>query len=89
MISWSYYGERATEYLFGRRGITPYRCLFLVFVVLGPIVSLEKTLDFADAMLFCMAFPNIIGMALLSGLLVKRAKDYVGRLKSGEMKPVR
>ena len=85
MISWSYYGERAAEYLFGERGITPYRVLFVLFVVLGPIVSLEAVIGFSDMMLFSMAFPNIIGLILLSGMLRTKAKDYVDRLQSGEI----
>jgi AGCS family alanine or glycine:cation symporter len=85
MISWSYYGERAAEYLFGERGIAPYRALFVLFVVLGPIVSLEAVIGFSDMMLFSMAFPNIIGLILLSGMLRTKAKDYVARLQSGEI----
>ena len=85
MISWSYYGDRAAEFLFGQKGIRPYRFLFLVFVVLGPIVSLKTVIDFSDMMLFSMAFPNIIGLVLLSGILVKKTKDYVRRLESGEI----
>ena len=85
MISWSYYGERAAEYLFGERGIAPYRALFVLFVVLGPIVSLEAVIGFSDMMLFSMAFPNIIGLILLSGVLRTKAKDYVARLQSGEI----
>lgn len=88
MISWSYYGEKATEYLFGQRGIVVYRIVFLAFVVLGPILSITNVLGFSDVMLFSMAFPNIIGMLMLSGILVPLAKDYIRRLKSGEMKPV-
>ena len=89
MISWSYYGERATEYLFGMRGIMPYRIVYVLAVVLGPILSLSAVLDFSDMALFSMAFPNILGMVLLSGLLHHRVKDYVKRLRTGEMKPER
>ena len=85
MISWSYYGERSAEFLLGERGILPYRILFVIFVVLGPIVSLATVIDFSDMMLFSMAFPNIIGLILISGSLRKKAKDYVARLKSGEI----
>ncbi|MDE0735356.1 MAG: alanine/glycine:cation symporter family protein [Pirellulaceae bacterium] len=85
MISWSYYGERSAEFLLGERGILPYRVLFVLFVILGPIVSLKTVIDFSDMMLFSMAFPNIIGLILLSGSLRKKAKDYVARLKSGEI----
>ena len=86
MISWSYYGERAIEYLFGTRGILPYRIVYVLFVVLGPMLSLQAVLDFSDMMLLSMAFPNVIGMVLLSGLVAGKLKDYRGRLKSGEMK---
>ena len=89
MISWSYYGERAIEYLFGERGIKPYRFVFVLFVMVGPMVSLSAVIDFSDMMLFSMGFPNILGMILLSGVVGKHARDYVGRLRSGEMKPVK
>lgn len=87
MISWSYYGERAVEYLFGMKAILPYRIVYVLFVVLGPMLSLQAVLDFSDMMLLSMAFPNIIGMILLSGLVAGKLRDYTGRLKSGEMKP--
>ncbi len=86
MISWSYYGERASEYLFGKAGIWPFRIVFLVFIVMGPIVSLTNVLDFTDLLILSMAYPNIIGMVILSPKVAKLAKDYVRRLKSGEMK---
>jgi len=85
MISWSYYGERAIEYLFGQRGIKPYRVVFVFFVIIGPMVKMSSVIDFSDMMLFSMGFPNILGMILLSGIVSKHARDYVGRLRSGEM----
>jgi len=88
-ISWSYYGERATEYLFGPGGILPYRIVYLIFVALGPILSLQSVIDFSDMMILSMAFPNIVGMVLLSGLISRKASDYTRRLKSGEMQPDR
>jgi len=87
MISWSYYGERAAEYLFGEQGIKPYRCVFVFFVIVGPMVSLSSVIAFSDMMLFSMGFPNILGMILLSGVVSKHGRDYIGRLRSGEMKP--
>ena len=89
MISWSYYGERAAEYLFGRRGVVPFRIVFVIAVILGPILSLKAVLDFSDMMLFSMAFPNIIGLVIISGMLKSKVNDYVSRLKSGEMSPER
>jgi len=86
MISWSYYGERASEYLFGKAGIWPFRIVFLLFVVMGPVVSLTNVLDFTDLLILSMAYPNIVGMVILSPKVAKLAKDYVRRLRSGEMK---
>ncbi len=87
MISWSYYGERASEYLFGHWGIWPFRTVFLMFVFLGPMVSLSNVIDFTDLLILSMAYPNILGMIFLSGKVAKLAKDYVKRLNTGEMKP--
>ena len=87
MISWSYYGERASEYLFGHWGIWPFRVVFLVFVFLGPMVSLTNVIDFTDLLILSMAYPNILGMIFLSGKVAKLAKDYIRRLNTGEMKP--
>ena len=86
MISWCYYGERATEYLFGKAGITPFRVIFLLFVFLGPIASLQAVIDFTDILILSMAYPNILGLIILSPKLMKMTKSYVRRLKSGEMK---
>ncbi len=87
MISWGYYGERATEYLLGKAGIWPFRIVFLAFIVIGPIVSLSNVLGFTDLLILSMAYPNILGMLFLSNKVAKAAKDYVRRLRSGEMKP--
>ncbi|MCH2175369.1 MAG: alanine:cation symporter family protein [Lentisphaeria bacterium] len=79
MISWSYYGERAIVYLGGVKLLTPYRIFFSIFVVLGPVVSLNHAIDFSDYMLFYMAIPNILGMVLLSGKIKSMIKDYKDR----------
>lgn len=87
LISWSYYGERATEFLVGKKGIGPYRVAYVLVAILGPMLSLASVVDFADMMLLSMAFPNIIGMVFLSGKVKAMKKDYIKRLKAGEMKP--
>ena len=89
MISWSYYGERCWSYLFGHRTSLVYKVLFLVFVMLGAVVTANNVLDFADLMILSMAFPNILGVALLSGKIRSRLDDYWTRYKSGEMEPTR
>ncbi len=86
MISWSYYGERASEYLFGKHGIWPFRAVFLLFVFMSPLLSLDNVITFTDLLILSMAYPNILGMLFLSRKVAEAAKDYVRRLKSGEMK---
>jgi alanine or glycine:cation symporter, AGCS family len=85
MVSWGYYGERCVEFLFGARAIAPYRWLYICVIVIAPLLSLGAVLDFADYVLLSLAFPNIIGMAIISGKIKPLVHDYVRRLKSGEM----
>jgi len=89
LIAWGYYGERATEFLFGEKGLWPYRVLYVLVCVISPMLALSSVVDFADMLLLSMAFPNIIGMIFLSGKVKSLADDYVKRLNSGEMKPVK
>ena len=86
MISWSYYGERAWEYLFGSNFTLIYRVIFVVFVVFGSVVTLKNVLDFTDMLILSMAFPNIIGGIILSPQIKACLQEYWGRLQSGEMK---
>lgn len=85
MISWSYYGERAWEYLFGSQFNLIYRVLFVVFVVFGSVVTLKNVLDFTDMLILSMAFPNIIGGVILSPQIKACLQEYWDRLKSGQM----
>ena len=87
MISWSYYGERCATWLFGEGASLPYKVLFLVCTFLGVVFELGTVLDFSDLMILGMAFPNILGLFILSGLVKEKLDDYWGRLKSGEMQP--
>ncbi|MCB9599342.1 MAG: alanine:cation symporter family protein [Sandaracinus sp.] len=85
MISWSYYGERCFTFLFGTSSSMPYRVIFLAFTVLGSILELGNVITFSDLMILGMAFPNILGMILLSGKVRGALDDYWSRLKSGAM----
>lgn len=75
-ISWSYYGERASNYLFGKKATLPYKWVYIVFVFIGAIAELEAIWAFGDAALGFMTFPNLIGIILLSGTLKKLTKEY-------------
>ena len=84
MISWSYYGERCWSYLFGDRASMWYRVIFLIFVFLGSIMSATNVLDLSDLMILGMAFPNILGLLILSGLVKRDLDVYWKKLKDGE-----
>jgi len=76
MISWSYYGERCWVYLFGDNSSLFYKILFLIFCFLGSIITATNILDFSDLMILGMAFPNILGLFILSGKVSKLLIDY-------------
>lgn len=76
MIGWSYYGERCTESLLGHRAILPYRLVFSLLVYVGCVSSLEMVWTFSDIANGLMALPNLIGLLLLSGIIVKETRAY-------------
>ncbi len=78
-ISWSYYGDRCAEYLFGPRAILPYRWLYVIALVVGAIVQLEFVWNFSDITLGLMALPNLIALIALSGVVISLTKDYFSR----------
>lgn len=85
MISWSYYGERCWVYLFGEKLSIVYKVVFLVFIMLASVASAANMLDFTDLLVLAMAFPNFIGLYLLSGKVKAALNDYLAKLHSGEL----
>lgn len=83
MISWSYYGERAATWMLGDWASLPYKALFLLCVLLGPVFTLGNVIGFSDLMVLGMAFPNILGLYLLSGKVGRALKEYMGKVRSG------
>lgn len=84
MISWSYYGERAATWMLGDKASLPYKLLFLLCVALGPVLTLDNVIAFSDLMILGMAFPNILGLYVLSNKVGAALKAYMGKLKRGE-----
>ena len=76
IIGWSYYGERCCEYLFGVKGIMPYRICYIVLVGLGVFLKLETIWVIADIVNGLMAIPNLIALLGLSGVVVTETKLY-------------
>jgi len=79
MLSWSYYGIQGWKYLFGKSKIADisYKALFLIFVVIGASSSLGSVIDFSDAMIFAMVFPNVIGLFLLAPKVKQELTRYL------------
>lgn len=82
LLSWSYYGDRAVDYLFGKKAVLPYRLVYVGFVILGSVIHLNVVIDFCDAMNGLMAIPNLIALITLTPLLVSLMHDYMKRMKA-------
>jgi len=87
MLSWSYYGLKSWTYIFGdsKYSDISYKVLFCVFVVIGSAISAKSVFNFGDAMIFAMCFPNVLGLYLLAPEVKADLKDYLARVKSGEI----
>ena len=84
MLSWSYYGLQSWKFLFGKgktMDIT-YKVIFLLFVIVGASSSLGAVIDFSDAMIFAMVFPNVIGLIILSPKVKEELKIYMDKIRS-------
>ncbi len=77
ILGWSYYGEKAVEYLGGKRYIKAYRIAWIVAVFGGSVVNLSLVWSIADSMNALMAIPNLIALLLLSKVLIKETKKYI------------
>lgn len=76
ILGWSYYGERCMEYLFGPKAITPYRIIYIPFIIIGSVGGLELIWDLADTLNGLMAIPNLIAVLMLSGTVLKLTKEF-------------
>jgi len=79
LIAWSYYGDRAVDYLFGPKYVMPYRAVYAGFVVLGAVWPLDNVINFCDAMNGLMALPNLIALVILSPVVAELTRDYFSR----------
>ncbi|WP_228721130.1 alanine/glycine:cation symporter family protein [Arthrobacter sp. 260] len=87
LITWSYYGLKAWEYLFGRSKVSEiiYKCVFLFFTVVGTVLTFGQVLNFADAALFVCAFVNLLGVYMLLPVIKREMKAYLADRKSGTL----
>ncbi|EGL54129.1 MULTISPECIES: alanine/glycine:cation symporter family protein [Methylophaga] len=76
LIGWSYYGEKALEYLLGEKAIIVFRIVFVAAVIVGATRELKFVWDFSDLMNGLMAIPNLIGILLLSKVVKEESQRY-------------
>ncbi|MEO1076675.1 MAG: sodium:alanine symporter family protein [Bacteroidota bacterium] len=78
-ISWSYYGDRCANYLFGTKAILPFKLVFVLMHFAGATLALQTVWDLGDVALSLVTIPNVIALVALSGLLVKLTNGYFER----------
>ena len=79
ILGWCYYGERAVEYLRGRRWVICYRVAYIAAVFLGSVTGLSLVWNLADCMNALMAIPNLLSLLFLSGVIVHETRKYLWR----------
>ena len=77
ILGWSYYGEKAAEYLFGSGAIVPYRWLWVIAVMVGSVLSLPLVWSLADVTNGLMAIPNLVSLLVLNRVIVAETKHYL------------
>ena len=82
ILGWNYYGERAAIYLFGTKGLMPYRVIFIVLIASGAFLKLEAIWILADIVNGLMAIPNLIALIMLSSVIVSETKLYMEHRKT-------
>lgn len=90
ILGWSYYAERAIEYLAGKKLIRYYRIIWVALIFVGAVVDLSLVWNIADGTNALMAFPNLVALLLLSGVVVAETRKYLwsGRLDDYDDTPV-
>lgn len=83
-IGWCYYGEKAVEYLSGKKTMIAYRVVYLLSVFFGSVINLTLVWNIADCMNAMMAIPNLLSLIFLSGVIVKETKEYLWNNKLDE-----
>ena len=77
ILGWTYYSQKAVEYLGGRKIMLAYRIVWIIMIYVGSVINLSLVWSFADIVNALMAVPNLISLLLLSGVIVKETKKYL------------
>ena len=88
VLGWAYYGERCVEYFAGKKGLLPYRVVYIAVAAIAPVVSLNLVWTIADILNAMMAIPNLAAVLLLSNVIVKETKKYINDLDKKDDSPI-
>jgi AGCS family alanine or glycine:cation symporter len=77
ILGWSYYGEKAIEYLLGTKAIKPYRWMWVACVMVGSVSTLNMVWTFADIVNGLMAVPNLISLLVLTPVIILETKTHL------------
>ena len=83
ILGWDYYGERCLEYLFNRNqtAVKAYRWLYILCIFIGPYMTVAAVWNIADIFNALMAFPNLVALLALSGVVARETKEYFSQKK--------
>ena len=90
LIGWSHYGVKGFEYLFGSKAVVVYKIIFIAMIMVGATMKLKLAWDLSDMFNGMMALPNLVGVIVLSGTVVKITRNYIDRKLRGQtdLKPM-
>lgn len=80
IIGWSYYGDRAVDYLFGEKGVRIYQYIYIFFVVIGALWSIDVVINLCDGLNGLMAIPNLIALIALTPVVIKLVNEYFRKM---------
>lgn len=87
ILGWNYYGERCTEFIFGVKGILPYRIIYILIVASGAFLTLDVIWVLADIVNGLMAIPNLIALLALRKVIAAETRKYFDGLELKKPEP--
>ncbi|MCI8416861.1 MAG: sodium:alanine symporter family protein [Lachnospiraceae bacterium] len=88
ILGWAYYGERCVEYFAGKKGLLPYRLIYVLVAAIAPVVALDLVWTIADILNALMAVPNLLAVLLLSPVIVAETRKYIRDLDLQDDTPI-
>lgn len=88
ILGWAYYGERSVEYFAGKKGLIPYRILYILVAAVAPVLALDLVWTVADILNALMAIPNLVAVLLLSPVIASETKKYINNLDAKDETPI-